>query len=73
MKAKLVVLFVAIAIVALTGCGNASGKAAPEAADASNAGLADGVYSADFITDGSMFHVNEANDGKGVLTVEGGR
>lgn len=31
--------------------------------------LADGVYSAEFRTDSSMFHVNEANDGKGVLTV----
>ena len=35
--------------------------------------LEDGVYSADFRTDSSMFHVNEAYDGKGVLTVEGGR
>jgi cobalamin biosynthesis Co2+ chelatase CbiK/predicted small secreted protein len=44
-----------------------------KATDASDAGLADGVYSADFITDSSMFHVNEANDGKGVLTVDGGK
>ncbi len=35
-------------------------------------GLADGVYSAEFNTDSGMFHVNEANDGKGVLTVENG-
>ena len=34
--------------------------------------LADGVYSADFNTDSSMFHVNEANDGKGTLTVADG-
>lgn len=75
MKAKLLVvlLFVAIAIVTLAGCGNSDGKAAPESTDAADAGLADGVYSADFITDSSMFHVNEANDGKGVLTVEGGK
>ena len=31
--------------------------------------IADGMYQADFNTDSSMFHVNEANDGKGVLTV----
>lgn len=34
--------------------------------------LADGVYSAKFETDSSMFHVNEANEGKGVLKVENG-
>lgn len=35
--------------------------------------LEDGVYSADFDTDSSMFHVNEACDGKGTLTVENGK
>lgn len=34
--------------------------------------LEDGVYTAEFDTDSSMFHVNEANDGKGVLTVKDG-
>ena len=34
--------------------------------------LADGVYTADFNTDSSMFHVNEACDGKGALTVKDG-
>jgi hypothetical protein len=34
--------------------------------------LADGVYTADFDTDSTMFHVNEACDGKGTLTVENG-
>ena len=34
--------------------------------------LEDGVYTADFDTDSSMFHVNEALDGKGTLTVEDG-
>ncbi len=75
MRAKqlVILLFVAMVIVALAGCGNPNGEAAPEATGASDAGLADGVYSADFITDSSMFHVNEANDGKGVLTVEDGK
>lgn len=35
--------------------------------------LPDGVYTADFGTDSSMFHVNEACDGKGTLTVEDGK
>ena len=34
--------------------------------------LADGVYTADFDTDNAMFHVSEACDGKGTLTVENG-
>ena len=32
--------------------------------------LEDGTYSADFNTDSSMFHVNEACEGKGTLTVK---
>ena len=35
--------------------------------------LADGTYTADFNTDSSMFHVNEAYDGKGILTDEKGQ
>ena len=35
--------------------------------------LAEGTYTADFNTDSSMFHVNEAYDGKGILTVENGQ
>ena len=35
-------------------------------------GLADGVYSAKFDTDSSMFHVNEACEGRGTLTVKNG-
>lgn len=38
----------------------------------SEALLADGVYSVDFETDSNMFHVNDALDGKGTLTVENG-
>ena len=34
--------------------------------------LPDGVYSVRFDTDSSMFHVNEALDGRGTLTVEKG-
>ena len=35
--------------------------------------LADGTYSAKFDTDSSMFHVNEAYDGRGTLTVKNGK
>lgn len=35
--------------------------------------LEDGTYSAEFDTDSGMFHVNEANDGKGTLTVKDGK
>lgn len=35
--------------------------------------LEDGTYAADFTTDSSMFHVNEAEEGKGVLTVKDGQ
>ena len=34
--------------------------------------LEDGVYTAEFDTDSSMFHVNEACEGKGTLTVKDG-
>ena len=35
--------------------------------------LEDGTYTAEFKTDSGMFHVNEANDGKGTLTVKDGK
>lgn len=35
--------------------------------------LEDGTYTATFNTDSSMFHVNEAYDGKGTLTVKDGQ
>lgn len=35
--------------------------------------LPDGIYTAEFTTDSSMFHVNEAYDNKGILTVKDGQ
>ncbi|MBR4157681.1 MAG: hypothetical protein IKR07_02050 [Oscillospiraceae bacterium] len=35
--------------------------------------LEDGIYIVDVDTDSSMFHLNEASEGKGTLTVENGR
>lgn len=43
-----------------------------EKKEESKSELSDGVYTAEFTTDSSMFHVNEACDGKGTLTVENG-
>ena len=49
----------------------AATEAVTETAEAS-ALLEDGQYVVEFKTDSSMFHVNEANEGKGLLTVEDG-
>lgn len=43
------------------------------AESAAEASLPDGVYTAEFHTDSGMFHVNEACEGLGKLTVENGR
>ena len=61
MKKKVIVLLWAVILccVLAAGCGKKNA-------------LADGTYTADFNTDSSMFHVNEAYDGKGALTVENG-
>ena len=58
----------------LGGCASASNdqEHVPAETQAEAVALSDGVYTADFDTDSSMFHVNEACDGKGTLTVENG-
>ena len=79
------VVAASLALSLLVGCGASStassvssGTASSEAASAAassaaeTAALPDGVYTADFETDSSMFHANEACDGKGTLTVENG-
>ena len=80
------VVAASLALSLLVGCGAsstassaASSAASSEAASsvassaAENAALTDGVYTAEFDTDSSMFHANEACDGKGTLTVENGQ
>ena len=80
------VVAASLALSLLAGCGAsstassaASGAAGSEAASsvassaAETAALPDGVYTADFDTDSSMFHANEACNGKGTLTVENGQ
>ena len=80
------VVAASLALSLLVGCGAsstassaASSAASSEAASsvassaAETAALADGVYTAEFDTDSSMFHANEACDGKGTLTVKNGQ
>ena len=80
------VVTASLALSLLAGCGAfstassavssaASSEAASTAASsaAETAALPDGVYTADFETDSSMFHANETCDGKGTLTVENGK
>jgi hypothetical protein len=58
LSALLALFFVAFAL-GLAGCG-------------SDPGLEDGEYTVDVTTDSNMFHINEANKGKGLLTVKDG-
>ena len=80
------VVAASLALSLLVGCGAsstassaASSAASSEATSsvassaAETAALPDGVYTAEFDTDSSMFHANEACDGKGTLTVENGQ
>ena len=80
------VVAASLALSLLAGCGAsstassaASGAVSSEAASSvassavETAALPDGVYTADFDTDSSMFHANEACNGKGTLTVENGK
>lgn len=48
-------------------------SAAASQAQSQEAALPDGMYSAKFDTDSSMFHVNETCEGRGLLTVENGQ
>ena len=87
-KAISSILAFALLICLLAGCGGPEPAAVPEttavpaaseapeppAADTPSAApLPDGVYSAEFETDSSMFRPNEACGGKGTLTVQDGK
>ena len=52
-------------MLVMAGCGGAEQAADP--------GIADGTYVASFTTDNAMFHVNEANQDRGILTVKDGK
>ncbi len=73
MKRTLTLMLTALLLCTLLfGCGQKSGDGNPQDTNTVPA-LADGVYTADFNTDSSMFHVNEVCKGKGTLTVENGQ
>ena len=55
----------AAVMLVMTGCSGTEQTAEP--------GIADGTYVASFTTDNPMFHVNEANQDKGILTVKDGK
>ena len=88
MKKKLLVLVLSavMAVGMMSGCGAKSDRSDGEAKVEQEASskedkkeetpkceLEDGTYTAEFKTDSGMFHVNEANDGKGTLTVKDGK
>ena len=71
----LLIVMTAFSAAALTGCGGSGGAADDEAGAAGGtnaAGLEDGTYVVDFTTDHAMFHVNDYNNDKGILTVKDG-
>ena len=79
---------ITLAALLLAGCGASASTTAESASAAAStvetapaateapaeepAALPDGVYTAEFKTDSSMFHASEAVDGMGTLTVENG-
>lgn len=85
MKKIISVLCAAVLAASLAGCVSSAASSVSESveevsapasestASESEAALPDGVYSAEFDTDSTMFRVNEACEGRGVLTVENGQ
>ena len=84
-KKNIVISLLLFALLMTAGCGASTAKTSepdqsgtPASASpaetspqtSASAALKDGVYSAEFTTDNSMFHVNEAKNDKGVLTVK---
>ena len=79
MKRKLITIFSTLLLVCSLFCGCADKNSVQEnniieetPAEEEQTAIPDGTYMADFDTDSSMFHVSEACDGKGILTVKNG-
>lgn len=65
LKSILLYIFLAASLLLMAGCGGT--ESAPDP------GIADGTYVAAFTTDSPMFHVNDANQDRGILTVKDGK
>jgi len=61
-------VILSLMMLALTGCGGSSKQAEDEEPE-----LEDGTYVATFKSGHPMFHVNDANNDKGILTVKDGK
>ena len=77
MKKKRILVIALLFVMLFEGCGDnnhiqESDTEQNTAAAENTAVLPDGIYTAEFTTDSSMFHVNETCEGKGTLTVENG-
>ena len=64
-KITILCAVIAAAMLVMAGCGGTAQNSGP--------GIADGTYVATFTTDSPMFHVSEANQDRGILTVEDGK
>ena len=69
MKNRILVFILSVFCLLLAACGQGAGGVSGTEAPA----LPDGVYVAEFKTDGSMFHINEAYNDKALLTVKDGK
>ena len=78
-KRTILLCMAALVAVFAVGCSNQTdtsaqdGSSPPAVSQEQQTTLEDGIYSADFETDSSMFRVNETCDGKGKLTVQDGK
>ena len=78
-KRTILLCMAALVAVFAVGCSNQmdtsaqDGSSPPAVSQEQQTTLEDGIYSADFETDSSMFRVNETCDGKGKLTVQDGK
>lgn len=60
-------------VSALAGETEAVQEVGEKKSDEEENALEDGLYTAEFNSDSSMFHANEANEGLGILTVKDGK
>ena len=77
MKKNIIIVIALFSVTLFGGCGNSNNAQEPDSAvnitvEEDTAELPDGIYTAEFSTDSSMFRVNETCEGRGTLIVENG-